>query len=138
MQGHIGEVFSAAVSGATRFGLFAALGNGVEGFIPVETLPQDHYAYDEASLTLTGERTGRSFPFGMALEVICISADPGTGRIEFRLPDGQEAPFKPEEHSRSREKRPLPKTSKPPIHGKRPSNRRSMHVPKRGRKGKRR
>lgn len=133
MQGHIGETFPAAVSGATRFGLFAALPSGVEGFIPVETLPQDHYIYDEASLTLTGERTGRTFPFGMALEVICVSADPGTGRIEFRLPDGVEAPV-----SVIEKRRPLPKTAKPPIRGKRPSNRRSMHVPKRGRKGKRR
>lgn len=133
MQGHIGETFPAAVSGATRFGLFAALPSGVEGFIPVETLPQDHYIYDEASLTLTGERTGRTFPFGMALEVICVSADPGTGRIEFRLPDGVEAPV-----SVIEKRRPLPKTAKPPIRGKRPSNRRSMHVPKRGRKGKQR
>ena len=99
----------------------------------METLPQDHYIYDEASLTLTGERTGRTFPFGMALEVICVSADPGTGRIEFRLPDGVEAPV-----SVIEKRRPLPKTAKPPIRGKRPSNRRSMHVPKRGRKGKRR
>ena len=135
MQSHIGETFPAAVSGATRFGLFAALGNGVEGFIPVETLPQDHYIYDEASLTLTGERTGRSFPFGMALEVICVSADPGTGRIEFRLPDGQEVPIQEDKRPA---RKPLPKTAKPPIKGKRPDRRRSMHVPKRGRKGKRR
>lgn len=138
MRSHIGEAFPAAVSGATRFGLFAALGNGVEGFIPVEALPQDHYLYDEASLTLTGERTGRSFPFGMALEVICVSADPGTGRIEFRLPDGQEPPASLEEKDRPGTRKPLPKTAKPPIKGKRPTNRRSMHVPKRGRKGKRR
>ncbi len=135
MKEHIGESFPAAVSGATRFGLFAALPNGVEGFIPVETLPQDHYLYDEKALTLTGERTGRAFPFGMALEVVCVSADPGTGRIEFRLPGQETVPAQ----SRREEKTLPPK--KPshhgPTHGKGRGSRPAMHVPKRSRKGKR-
>ena len=61
MHEHIGEEFPAAVSGVTRFGIFAALPNGVEGLIPVETLPRDHYGYDEMRMCLTGERTGEVY-----------------------------------------------------------------------------
>ena len=138
MGQHLGETFPASVSGLTRFGLFAALPNGVEGFLPVETLPEDHYVYDETHMTLTGERTGQRYTFGMALTVVCVSADASAGRIEFRLPGREDVP--------SRERRadkPLPS----PKHkdkgqaqprGKRRGNRPAMHVPKRGRRGKRR
>ncbi len=136
MRGHVGESFSAAVSGVTRFGVFAALPNGVEGLIPVETLPEDHYDYDEARMRLTGERTGREFTFGMELTVVCVAADASTGRVEFRLPGREEAPAKP-----PRGERPLPEGKKGTGHrptGKRRGSKPAMHVPKRGRKGKRR
>lgn len=86
MQDHLGETFDAAVSGVTKFGLFAALPSGVEGLIPVESLPDDRYVYDETRMTLTGERANRVFTFGMALQVVCVAAAPSTGRVDFRLP----------------------------------------------------
>ena len=134
MQGHLGETFPVTVSGVTRFGLFVALPTGIEGLIPVETLSGDRYDCDENSVTLTGERTGEKFTLGMPLEAVCVSADPGTGRIEFRLPGQEEVPAQP----RGREK-PLPgksrgkKDKKPGRKGTRPA----MHVPK-GRKGRKR
>ena len=129
MQHHIGEEFAGAVSGVTRFGLFVALENGVEGLIPVETLPDDRYSYDEVHLTLTGERTGTQFTFGMPLTVVCVAADPGTGRIDFRLPGSEEAPVP----ARKVEKKVPPKAKALP---KKPHRR--SPAPKRGRKGKRR
>lgn len=135
MQGHVGQSFALTVSGVTRFGLFVALPTGVEGLIPVETLPGDRYDCDESSFTLTGERTGERYTLGMALTAVCVSADPGTGRIEFRLPGREEVPAE----AKSPEK-PLPakardrKEKKSGKKGGRPA----MHVPKRGRKGKRR
>lgn len=134
MQGHLGETFPVTVSGVTRFGLFVALPAGIEGLIPVETLPGDAYSCDENGLRLTGERTGVAYTFGMALEAVCVSADPGTGKIEFRLPGQEEVPAQ----SRGQEK-PLPmkghkREKKPGRKGGRPA----IHVPKRGRKGKRR
>ncbi len=145
MRSHIGEEFDAAISGVTKFGLFAALPNGVEGLIPVEALPDDHYVCDENSLTLTGERTGTVYSFGSPLRVVCVSADPGTGRVEFRLPGREEVPSgkaagraeapAPQPHGRSRKKEVSGPRNKRPGHER---GRPSMHVPKRGRKGKRR
>lgn len=138
MHGHIGEEFPAAVSGVTRFGVFAALANGVEGLIPVETLPQDHYEYDELRMSLTGERTGSVYTFGMTLTVVCVAADPSTGRIDFRLPGQEEVP--------SRERGSLEKSLPPhrgggrekgrTSNGKKRGSRPAMHVPKRGKRGK--
>jgi ribonuclease R len=64
MRGHVGEQFPAVVSGVTRFGLFAALENGIEGLIPVESLPDDTYHFDEGRMTLTGEHTRQSYTSG--------------------------------------------------------------------------
>ncbi len=150
MHEHIGEEFPAAVSGVTRFGVFAALPNGVEGLIPVETLPQDHYEYDELRMSLTGERTGRVYTFGMALTVICVAADPSTGRIDFRLPGQEEVPAREKEPVCENRRDRCPQRSggsscqkgggtgekrlgKGP--GKRRGSRPAMHVPKRGKRG---
>lgn len=84
MLGHVGETFSGTVSGVTRFGLFVLLPFGAEGMVSVEALPGDGYDYDEHRMTLTG-RDGTVFSFAMPLEVVCTSADPGSGQIEFRL-----------------------------------------------------
>lgn len=85
MQGHIGEMFPGAASGVTKYGIFVLLVSGIEGFLPVAALPNDHYQHDEKRMTLRGEHGGETFSFGMGLNVVCTAADPGTGQIEFRL-----------------------------------------------------
>lgn len=83
MSAHVGETFPGAVSGVTRFGLFVALANGVEGLLPVTALPDDRYEYDEVRMTLTGSRTKLTYSFGMPLEVLCAAANAGSGQIDF-------------------------------------------------------
>ncbi|MGM9608226.1 MAG: ribonuclease R [Oscillospiraceae bacterium] len=120
MQGHVEESFSGTVSGVTRFGLFVLLPFGAEGMVPTEALPGDDYAYDEHRMTLTG-RGGTVFSFGMPLEVVCVSADPGSGQIDFRLEGTPAAPPK------------KPQTIKvPPKQKKKPGKR--APAPKRRRK----
>ena len=141
MLDHLGETFDAAVSGVTKFGLFAALPSGVEGLIPVESLPEDRYVYDETRMTLTGERANRVFTFGMALQVVCVAADPSTGRVDFRLPGMEDAPGRA-----APAVKPLPVPGKKKPQGGRPqgkvpgkrrgSGKPAMHVPKGRRKGK--
>ncbi len=134
MRAHLGEEFPAAVTGVTRLGLFAALPNGVEGFVPAETLGGDRYEYDEQHMTLIGTRGGQSFTLGTPLRVVCVAADASTGRIDFRPPDWQGAPLRSTEKQRSE----APKQKrKPPFPGKRRGGRPAMHVPKRGHRGKR-
>ncbi|MPM14972.1 Ribonuclease R [bioreactor metagenome] len=84
MLGHLGEEFDGIVSGVIRFGLFVTLPSGVEGLVPTSTLPDDEYFYDEARLTLTGKFTKTVYSFGMSLRVVCVSADPMAGTVDFR------------------------------------------------------
>ena len=125
MAEHVGETFPGVVSGVSRFGLFVLTGVGVEGFLPAEALPGGHYAYSEEHLTLTDSQ-GERYTLGTLLEVACVSADPGSGQVEFRLPKGTPGTIflerkepKPSRAERKVGKRPQGKT-----HGKRPPRRR--------------
>ncbi len=100
MADHIGEKFQAAVSGVTRGGLFVMLPFGVEGMVSVESLPGFEYDYDEHRMTLSGR--GGVYTFGMPLTVVCVSADPGTGQIDFSLDGTPEGAVK-----RKQEKKPV-------------------------------
>ena len=91
MAAHLGETMVGAVSGVTKFGLFIMLPSGVEGFLSVSDLPGDRWHCDDARMNLRGEHTGRTFSFGMALEVVCVAAEAGSGEISFRLA-GEEIP----------------------------------------------
>ncbi len=87
MAGHVGEVFSGAVTGVTRFGVFVGLASGVEGMVAVEALGRERWVFDQDAQTLTGGASGTVYAFGVTLEVLCAGADPSTGRIDFVLPD---------------------------------------------------
>ncbi len=119
MSDHIGEQFPAVVSGVTRNGLYVSLPFGVEGLVPVESLPGFEYDYDEYRMTLTGR--GGVYTFGMPLAVICVSADPGTGQIDFRLEGTPEAAVrrKPEKKAAPPPKQKKKQSYKPPKRKKR-------------------
>ena len=118
MQSHIGEVFPGTVSGVTRMGLFIMLPFGAEGMVPVEALPDSGFDYDERRMTLTGRR-GMVFSFGMPLEVVCVSADPGSGQIDFRLEGTPTLHVKRKEERRPTPQKPKQKRGKKPPKWKR-------------------
>lgn len=83
MRSHLGEVYSAVVSGVTAFGVFAELPNTVEGLIRIENLPADDYVFVEQRFLLKGER--RSFKIGDSIKIKVAACDIGTRRCEFLL-----------------------------------------------------
>ncbi len=82
MEDHIGEVYEAVISGVTSFAVFAELKNTVEGYIPVETLPEDSYDYFEDRFLLRGTRN--SFALGEAIRIRVEGVDWGARRVHFR------------------------------------------------------
>ena len=127
MSHQLGEKFTGAITGVTRFGLFVMVAGGVEGLLPAEALPGGPWEYDEARLTLQGSN-GR-YALGMELEVECAAADPVSGQIDFILPGGVPVPArKPKQEERSR----------PPRRKEGKGRGRSMHVPKRRKGGRKR
>lgn len=47
------------------FGFFVEMDNTVEGLVPVHTLSNDFYDYDEDTMTLKGQTHGKVFQMGM-------------------------------------------------------------------------
>ncbi|MDD4839857.1 MAG: ribonuclease R [Clostridia bacterium] len=66
MSKKIGEQYSGVVSGIVSTGIFIALENTVEGFMPLDELPEDNYSTDP-KMRLVGKRY--QFSIGDSIEV---------------------------------------------------------------------
>ena len=84
MASHVGEAFDGTVSGVSEWGVYVALSNGAEGFIPLRTM-DEWLTYDERHMTLRGERTGALISLGMALRVRVASVQLATSSIDLEL-----------------------------------------------------
>ena len=85
MQQYIGGVFTGVISGVTSWGFFVELDNTIEGMVPINSLLDDFYVFDEESYKLTGEHTGRIFTLGQKAEIVVRSADKMERTIDFIL-----------------------------------------------------
>jgi ribonuclease R len=86
LAGRVDETFNARVSGVTKAGLFVQLPQyGADGFIPVSSLGDDYYIFDEAARALTGERTSKGYRLGDAVEVKLIEVAPLAGAMRFEM-----------------------------------------------------
>ena len=88
MQAHIGEDFEGIISSVTGFGFFVMLPNTIEGLVRLESLKDDYYVYDDVSLSLTGERSGKRLSIGMSVSVKLVAADKASHKIDFILLEG--------------------------------------------------
>ncbi|MCD6463603.1 MAG: ribonuclease R [Thermotogae bacterium] len=85
---HIGEVFTAYVTGITRFGLFVEIPEKlVSGLVHVATMDDDYYIYDERKNILVGQKTGRIYRMGDELNVRVVNADKIQMEIDFEIVD---------------------------------------------------
>jgi ribonuclease R len=93
---YVGEVINARITGVQNFGFFATVdGIGGDGLVPVSTLGQDYFHYDEASQCLFGEKTRMEYRPGMRLKLRLAEANPVSGALRFELPEGGSAPRQP-------------------------------------------
>lgn len=83
MTKFLGEQFTGTISGVQEFGIFVELENGVEGLVKLDSLPNDHYTYDEMSLTLHGEL--HHYTIGDTVEIIVANANTHLRQIDFEL-----------------------------------------------------
>jgi ribonuclease R len=82
--GRVGERFSGVVTGCERFGLFVTLDDtGAEGLLPVRSLGDEWFFYDESRMQLVGEESGRVYSLGQRVPVEVVGTDPARGRIDF-------------------------------------------------------
>jgi ribonuclease R len=88
MAGKEGQEYEAIISGVTSFGFFVELDNLVEGLVHVSSLTDDYYHYNEKTLSLRGERTGKTFRIGSPVRVALRRVDKDKRQLDFvLLPD---------------------------------------------------
>lgn len=90
----VGATFSGRVSGVTRAGLFVKLDDtGADGLIPMRSLGDDYFKYDEARHALIGTRSGAMHRLGDTVEVRLVEAAPVAGALRFELlSEAQQSP----------------------------------------------
>jgi ribonuclease R len=89
MADKVGANFAARISGVTPFGLFVTVAeSGASGLVPVRSLPDDFWQYDEREQALTGRRTRLAFRLAQEVEVRLSEASPVTGSLVFHILQG--------------------------------------------------
>jgi len=85
MASKIGATYEGIVSGVTSFGIFVELDNSVEGLVHVSNMEDDYYHFNEKTVALIGERTGKTFRIGDILKVKVDNVNMAERQIDFVL-----------------------------------------------------
>ncbi len=89
LAGRVGEVFDTRITGVQSFGFFATIEQlGGDGLVPVSTLGDEHFRYDEAARALIGADSKTRYSVGERLKLRLGEANPLTGALKFELPEG--------------------------------------------------
>ncbi len=82
----IGGIFEGRISGVTAAGLFVKLADtGADGFIPIATLGQEYFHYDDSLHALIGRRSGVTHRLGDEISVRLVEAAPFAGALRFEM-----------------------------------------------------
>ena len=102
METRIGEEYPGVITGVTNFGVFVQIPElQIDGLVHVTSLHNDYYQFEPGSQALVGERSGRRYQLGNALDVVVSRVDLDTKRIDFRLAEESER-ARPKGRSRGR------------------------------------
>ncbi|WP_459664691.1 ribonuclease R, partial [Novosphingobium sp. 11B] len=89
LASRVGEVFDTRITGVQKFGFFATIvGLGGDGLVPVSTLGDERFTFDEKAKVLVGDETGTVFSIGQILKLRLAEANALTGALKYELPDG--------------------------------------------------
>ena len=77
--------FQVMVTDVRENGMYCAIENGIEGFIPIATLKGDRFEYDETMMCLIGNSTKKTYSIGDRLFVRCTRASKEDKQIDFEL-----------------------------------------------------
>jgi ribonuclease R len=88
----VGQVIMCRITGVQPFGFFATVVEfGGDGIVPVSTIGDEYFRYDEKTQQLIGEETGTIYRMGQKLRLRIIESNPVTGGLRFGIPsDGHD------------------------------------------------
>ena len=123
LRDKIGRTFDAYVSGVAAFGVFVTLAEFlVEGLVPIQTLSDDFYIYEERAHRLRGRHSGKTYRLGDAIRVKLTSLDEVQRRVDFRPEDAPVPPPRPSRPDGRPPSRPGGRPSHPKPGGRRPKS----------------
>ncbi|MCK9209075.1 MAG: ribonuclease R [Salinivirgaceae bacterium] len=86
MKDNVGKEFKGVISGVTQWGIYVELiDSKCEGMVPVRTLTDDFYEYDEAEFALIGNQTKRRYTMGDEVEIKVVSANLPKKQLDFEM-----------------------------------------------------
>jgi ribonuclease R len=86
MSERLGQEMEVIITGVADYGFYGQAEDlPVEGLVPISTLPNDYYYFDEASHTLVGQRTRRRFRLGDKVYVQVVRVDLQRRQMDFRV-----------------------------------------------------
>ena len=96
LSARVGEVFSTRITGVQKFGIFATIiGLGGDGLVPISTLGDERFSYDERAQVLEGDNSGTKFAIGQILDLKLAEANPLTGALKFEPVNGNGGRIEP-------------------------------------------
>jgi ribonuclease R len=88
MAERLGTELEVVITGVADYGFFGQAERlPVEGLVHVSTLTDDYYHHDEASHSLVGRRTGRTYRLGDKVRVTVVRVDEQRRQLDFRVGD---------------------------------------------------
>jgi ribonuclease R len=91
MEERVGEEFDALIISTTKYGFFVELTElFVEGLVPMETLPGDHFRFHENGRKIIGERSRQMYSIGDKVRVRLDRVDTVEKKLQFGLVSSRE------------------------------------------------
>jgi ribonuclease R len=86
MVDRVGDEFQALIISTAKYGMFVELEEMfIEGLVPIESLPDDRYTYQENTRKIVGQHTRRIFAIGDEVRVLLDRVEPTERRLQFSL-----------------------------------------------------
>ena len=90
LKGYIGDTFEGIITGVHPYGFFVELKDFIiDGLVPIETLKDDEYIFDEPNHQLVGVKTGKRYRLGDPVKVKLVRADEEKKEVDFVLAEEQ-------------------------------------------------
>ena len=80
-----GQEFDGIISGMASWGIYVSLPNAIEGMVPLSSMEDGFYVFDEDHMVMRREDGGREFHVGDEVKVRVTEADPELKIIDFEF-----------------------------------------------------
>jgi ribonuclease R len=88
MSSFIGEKMEGLISGLTSWGIYVEVMDGLcEGMVSLKSLQDDHYYFDDKTMTIVGSLHGHEYTIGDRVEIKVLRTDMYRRQIDFQLID---------------------------------------------------